>query len=77
MTDAGEWLLEQVQANPPRHLRISLDTGLLEWLTAPNRRMAAALQDARVEHQYREYPGGHNWVTWRQALAEALLFQLG
>lgn len=77
VTGAGEWLLEQLQAAPPRHLQVSLDTGLLEWLTAPNRRMAAALADVGVPHQYREYAGGHNWVTWRQALAEALLFQLG
>lgn len=73
---AGEWLRQQLEANPPRHLTVSLDTGLLEWLTAPNRRMAAALMDGGVDHQYREYPGGHNWVTWRQALMEALLFQL-
>lgn len=75
--EAGEWLLGQIEAAPPRHLTVSLDTGLLEWLTAPNRRMAAALADSGVDHQYREYAGGHNWVTWRQALAEALLFQLG
>ncbi len=74
---AGEWLLEQIQAAPPRHLQVSLDAGLLEWLTAPNRRMAAALKDGGVEHQYREAPGGHNWVTWHRALAEALLYQLG
>lgn len=74
---AGEWLRERLEAAPPRHLTVSLDTGLLEWLTAPNRRMAAALKDSSIDHQYREYAGGHNWVTWRQALAEALLYQLG
>lgn len=75
--DAGEWLRERLEAAPPRHLRVSLDTGLLEWLTAPNRRMAAALADGGVEHSYHEFPGGHNWVTWRQALTWALLDQLG
>jgi enterochelin esterase-like enzyme len=76
-TTAGEWLRERLQASPPRHLRVSLDTGTLEWLTAPNRRMAAALADLGVQHQYREYQSGHNWVTWKSALPEALLYVQG
>lgn len=76
-TTAGEWLRERLEQAPPRHLRVSLDTGTLEWLTAPNRRMAAALADGGVEHQYREYPSGHNWVTWRDALPEAFLYMQG
>ena len=76
-TTAGEWLREHLSAMPPRHLKVSLDTGTLEWLTAPNRRMAAALADAGVQHQYREYQSGHNWVTWKAALPEALLYIQG
>ncbi len=76
-TTAGEWLRERLIAAPPRHLKVSLDTGTLEWLTAPNRRMAAALTDAGVPHQYREYQSGHNWVTWKAALPEALLYMQG
>jgi len=74
---AGEYLRERLAADPPRHLRVSLDTGVLEWLLAPNRRMAGLLQDLRIPHQYREYQSGHNWVTWRAALPEALLYILG
>lgn len=76
-TTAGEWLRERLETTPPRHLRVSLDTGTLEWLTGPNRRMAATLADAQVPHQYREYPSGHNWVTWREALPEAFLYMQG
>lgn len=76
-TTAGEWLLEQLQKNPPRHLKTSLDSGVLEWLCGPNRRMAALFAEQGLEHQYREYASGHNWVTWRQALAEALLYMQG
>lgn len=76
-TTAGEWLLEKLRQKPPRHLRASLDTGTLEWLTGPNRRMAALLADQFLAHQYREYPSGHNWVTWREALPEALLYMQG
>ncbi|WP_189092021.1 alpha/beta hydrolase [Deinococcus ruber] len=76
-TTAGEWLRTELTQQPPHHLRVSLDTGTLEWLAAPNRRMAAALMDAGIEHQYREYQSGHNWVTWRGALPEALLYMQG
>ena len=76
-TTAGEWLREQLSARPPTHLKLSLDTGTLEWLLAPNRRMAAALADAGVQHQYREYQSGHNWVTWKAALPAALLYMQG
>jgi enterochelin esterase family protein len=76
-TTAGEWLREQVEVAPPTHLRVSLDCGVTEWLIGPNRRMAAALTDGSVPHQYREYASGHNWVTWRSALPEALLYVLG
>ena len=76
-TTAGEWLRETLEETPPRHLKVSLDTGTLEWLAAPNRRMAAALADLGVGHQYREYQSGHNWVTWRSALPEALLYMQG
>lgn len=76
-TGAGEWLLKELEQRPPAHLRVSLDSGTLEWLLAPNRRMAALLADLKVAHQYREYQSGHNWVTWRSALPEALLYLLG
>lgn len=76
-TTAGEWLLEQLGKNPPTHLKTSLDTGTLEWLTGPNRRMAALFADSFLTHQYREYPSGHNWVTWREALPEAFLYMQG
>jgi enterochelin esterase family protein len=76
-TTAGEWLLEQLAAAPPTHLRTSLDTGTLEWLTGPNRRMAGLFADRALAHQYREYPSGHNWITWREALPEAFLYMQG
>ncbi|MFK7603398.1 alpha/beta hydrolase [Deinococcus sp. SM5_A1] len=76
-TGAGEWLLEELRQTPPTHLKISLDTGVLEWLTGPNRRMAGLFADLALPHQYREYPSGHNWVTWREALPEAFLHMQG
>ena len=74
---APEYLLERLNQLKLRDLRLSLDTGVLEWLAAPNRRMAASAQDWGLKHQYREYSSGHNWVTWKNALPEALEWVLG
>lgn len=74
---AGEWLLHQLQLTPPKHLRIAMDCGSIEWLLAPNRRMAALMYDLGIAHQYQEFQSGHNWVSWRNALPDALLFLLG
>lgn len=77
VSTAPETLRLRLQAAPPRHLRVAMDTGLLEWLAPANRRMAATLFEGGVEHQYREYSAGHNWMTWQRAIPEALLYLLG
>jgi enterochelin esterase-like enzyme len=74
---ANEWLLEQIASSEKRSLRISQDCGQLEWLLGANRRMAAALWDKGYAHQYVERASGHNWVTWRDGLADHLEFMLG
>jgi enterochelin esterase-like enzyme len=75
--NTNEWLLEQVTSTEKRNLRISQECGQLEWLLGANRRMAAALWDEGYAHQYVERASGHNWVTWRDGLADHLEFMLG
>jgi enterochelin esterase-like enzyme len=71
-----EWLTERYAE--AQHLpRIYLEVGLLEWLLGPSRRFAALLADRKAPHAYRERPSGHNWVTWKQALAPGLRYLLG
>ncbi|WP_436410721.1 alpha/beta hydrolase-fold protein, partial [Thermus scotoductus] len=67
-TGGGFWNAAEAEGLP----RIYLEVGLLEWLLAPVRRVAALLADRKVPHAYRERPSGHNWVTWKQALAPGL-----
>jgi enterochelin esterase-like enzyme len=74
---ADEWLLERVKSTQKKELRISQVCGQLEWLLGANRRMAAALWDKGYAHQYIERASGHNWVTWRDGLADHLEFMLG
>ncbi len=67
-----EWLTERYAAAEQRPARIALQVGRLEWLLAPVRRFAALLAESAAVHEYREYPGGHNWVTWRVGLEAGL-----
>jgi enterochelin esterase-like enzyme len=69
-----EWLTAQLAAAPRKSLRFYVETGLIEWLLAPNRRFAAMLADKSYPHSYGERPGGHNWATWEQGLALALTY---
>ncbi len=71
-----EWLTERY-AEAEGLPRVYLEVGLLEWLLAPARRFAALLAERGVPHAYRERPSGHNWVTWRQALAPGLRYLFG
>jgi enterochelin esterase-like enzyme len=74
---APEWLLERFTELPRLPLRVSMDCGQLEWLLGANRRFAAMLVDKQYPHRYAERPSGHNWVTWRDGIADHLEFMLG
>ena len=69
-----EWLTEQYWAAEALPLRFYCETGQIEWLLAPNRRFTAMLADKGYRHAYLERPSGHNWMTWRQGLAPALMY---
>lgn len=48
-----------------RPLRIWMDVGIYEWLLNANRAMYALLRDKGYDVNYREYPGAHNYTSWR------------
>jgi len=74
--EGREWWAERVRTEVWRPLRWQVQTGSLEWLHAPNRRLAAALESAGIGVEYRERPAGHNWTNWRDGLAAGLRFAL-
>lgn len=71
-----EWLADRWAQKPAPNVRVHLQCGSLEWLVAANRRFAGALFDTGTRHEYRERPGGHNWITWRDGMADGLRFLL-
>ncbi len=67
-----EWLLQRYRESAAELDMVALQAGKIEWLLGAARRFAAALADRGTPHEYREYPSGHNWYTWRLGLAEGL-----
>jgi len=57
---------------PPRPLKLWLDCGTYESLITPNRQMSALLRERGYAFNYHEYPGGHNYTSWRRMLPRAL-----
>ena len=74
-----EWLTQQYVTTPKRHLRLYLEVGLLESRFADmpspleaNRHLRDVLRAKGYDLQYVEYPGGHDYLSWRGSLANGL-----
>jgi enterochelin esterase family protein len=78
-----EWLTRRYESTLPLPLRFWLEVGTLEvgplGLSDPSltmlsvtRRLRDVLADRGYDLGYRERPGGHDFVNWRQGLAEGL-----
>lgn len=74
------WLLEQITNSDPdrfsQPLSWYVDCGNLEWLTDINQDLYKALKTSgyRTASDFRN--AGHNWINWRNGLANALIFAL-
>jgi putative tributyrin esterase len=70
-------LLALIRRARRRHRRlpaILVDCGTEDSLLECNRDLHRDLQAARVPHQYREFPGDHDWDYWDQHVRDALQF---
>lgn len=56
--------------------RILLDCGTGDFLLDDNRQYHLFLQQIGVPHEYREYPGEHDWTYWDAHIASAIDFHL-
>lgn len=61
--------------NNKNHLPpIRFDCGIQDILTQQNRILHDALNMHKIEHQYEEFEGGHEWSYWQKHVAKSLLF---
>ena len=54
--------------------RLYFDCGTEDDLLEPNRALHRELEKMAVPHDYREFPGGHDWDYWNRHIRDALGF---
>ncbi len=72
----GESFRDLVVADGTRPVAWQLQCGTLEWLHGSNTRLAEALAGQGMAVDYRTRSAGHNWINWRNGLADGLQFAL-
>lgn len=55
---------------------IRIDCGKDDFLLDANRRFHRHLAKLGIKHEYREYPGDHNWAYWDEHIQQALQFHM-
>lgn len=60
--------MELVRYLPPQPIIVWMDVGKFENLLPENQLMYDLLVKRGYQVQYREYPGGHNYTSWRNDL---------
>ena len=72
-------VFDLVEHGEPHSLKVWMDVGLydLHPLLPANQRMREALAGRGYAVEYREYPGGHNYTSWRNDLARGLEYLYG
>ncbi|MFJ4851245.1 enterochelin esterase [Streptomyces sp. NPDC088733] len=69
-----EWLTGRVRALARRPVRFHLSAGLQEWgVPAAGHRLRDALSAKGYEVAHHEYNGGHDYLCWRDDLAQGLV----
>ena len=79
------WLARQFIASPKLPLRFYLEagsdeidfTGSSNAILPATRNLRDVLQAKGYEVQFHEFAGGHDYLTWRGTLADALIFLMG
>lgn len=69
--------MQMVRHFPKTDIKLWLDCGAMDFLLAPNRKMAALLAEKGYNFTYRENGGAHNYTTWRDSCAEGLEMLFG
>ena len=80
-TNTG-WLTRQFAISPKRSIRFYLEVGIFEGgpiysLLRENRNLKDVLEARGYVVSYREFSGGHDYLTWRNSLGDGLIALLG
>jgi enterochelin esterase-like enzyme len=58
-------LFDLIRYAPLPSLKLWMGVGMFEQLVETNRQMHLVLESRGLEHAYYEYPGAHNYTSWR------------
>ncbi|MHA1190673.1 MAG: alpha/beta hydrolase [Promethearchaeota archaeon] len=73
-----EWLTHQFAVSKRLPLKIYLNVGNLETRAIRHvRNFEEILQEKKYTYFYEEYPGGHEYIAWREHLPEGLIYLIG
>jgi enterochelin esterase family protein len=84
-SEEPNWLAREYAAAPAKPLRFYLEAGLFEnditggggQILETNRHLRDVLRAKGYTVAYHEFPGGHDYLTWRGSFADALLELVG
>ncbi|MFX0081824.1 MAG: alpha/beta hydrolase [Candidatus Hodarchaeota archaeon] len=72
------WIIRQFYKSEKLPLKFYVNVGNLETRTMPSvQRFREMLLTKGYEHYYEEYPGGHEYIAWREHLPEGLMYLIG
>lgn len=71
-SDKNPMYLLQQPSQQWQHLNIYLSCGVDDFLRNENQKMVTALSQARVQHTYEEWEGGHDWTFWDRSIERFL-----
>jgi enterochelin esterase family protein len=76
--DQPEWLTHQYSKSERLPLKLYLNVGNLETRAISKiRNFYKVLKDKGYTHYYEEYPGGHEYIAWREHLPKGLIYLIG
>jgi len=67
-------LVDRLPDEQKKTVRLFIDCGDDDFLSAANARMHILLLEKKIPHEYRMRDGGHTWEYWRTALPTVLSF---
>ena len=56
--------------------KMRIDCGTDDFLLGQNRAFHEHLEALRIDHEYEEFPGGHEWAYWDQHVRQAIDFHV-
>jgi S-formylglutathione hydrolase FrmB len=73
----AEDLFALAAIRPPKRPRLFISCGNEDTRLEQNLRLSSLLKEAGYDHEFQQWPGGHEWAFWELSLKRALQFFFG